>query len=76
LKRNYFPYLARNQYKQEEKMQLIAHNLQPFSISNTKYNTILLPILPSSPYFLLPDYLENDDNDNANDSPFSFSKDK
>jgi hypothetical protein len=58
-------------------MQLIPHNLQSFSINNTKYN-IVLPTLTTSPYFLLPCYLENDDNDNdnVNESSFYFSKDK
>jgi hypothetical protein len=57
-------------------MQLIPHN--SFSINNIEYNIVLLPTLPTSPYFLLPCYVENDDNnnDNDNDSPFSFSKDK
>jgi hypothetical protein len=33
LRSNYFPYLPRSQYKQEEIMHLIPHNLQPFSIT-------------------------------------------
>ncbi len=73
LRRNYFPYLPRSQYKQEEIMHLIPHNL--FHYTMLRHNMVLLPTLLTSPIFLLPCYLKNDNDDNDNDVP-SFSKDK